>query len=148
MPKKYIVRLSSEERTFLKNLIKKGKVAAYKRLHAEILLKADVSEEGPSWTDAKIREAFSVTVQTVERIRKRLVIDGFDAAINRAKPIQPKLRKLDGSQEAKLIALSCSKPPLGRGRWTLRLLADKMVELEYVDKLSYETVRQVLKKMK
>jgi len=146
MPKKYIVRLSPEERAQLEELVNKGRAAAYKRLHSQILLKADIGEEGPGWKDIKISEAFDVTVQTVERIRKRLVGQGLEAAINRAKPVRVKSRKLDGEQEAHLIAMACSEPPEGQARWSLRLLADKMVELEYVDTISHETVRQTLKK--
>ena len=100
MSKKYIVRLSSDERSKLEGLVSKGKAAAYKRLHAQILLKADISKEGPSWIDKKISEAFDVTVQTVENVRKRLVEEGLDAAIGRAKRSRVKSRKLDGEQEA------------------------------------------------
>ena len=108
MAKKYIVRLSSEERRELEQLIKKAKAAAYKRLHAQILLKADISEEGAGWKDTRIKEAFNVTIQTVERIRKRLVEQGLEAAINRAKASRVKPTKLDGEQEAHLVALTCS----------------------------------------
>lgn len=146
MAKKYIVRLTHDERSELENLIKKGKTASYKRLHAQILLKADVSEEGPGWTDNKISEAFEVNPKTIERVRQRLVEEGFEAAINRAKAKQFKSKKLDGEQEAHLVALICSSPPEGNARWALRLLADRMVELEYVESISHETIRQVLKK--
>ena len=148
MTKKYIVRLSIDERQQLETLIKTGKAAAYKRLHAQILLKSDVSEQGSSWTDEKIKAAFDVGLRTVERVRQRLVEHGLDAAINRAKASRTKSRKLDGDKEAHLIALTCSEPPEGRSRWTLRLLADTMVELNYVDSLGHETVRQTLKKTK
>jgi len=143
--KKYVVRLTCEEREKLTNMVNKGKVAAYKRLHAQILLKADESERGPRWTDQKIAESFEVSTRSTERIRKNLVEGGIDAATSRAKGGGRK-RKLDGSQEAHLIALACSDPPEGRCQWTLKLLADKMVELRYTDTLSYETVRRVLKK--
>ena len=146
MAKKYIVRLSSEERIELETIVSKGKVAAHKRLHAQVLLKADISEAGPCWTDAQISDAFDITVQTVENIRQRLVQKGLDAAIKRAKRSGTRLTKLDGEQEAYLVALTCSDPPEGRARWSLRLLADQMVELNYVDEISHETLRQTLKK--
>lgn len=148
MPKKYIVRLSSDERQDLENLVKKGKAAAYKRLHAQILLQADVSEAGPGWTDRQIEAAFPITLRTIERLRKRLVEDGLEAALNRAKRSRVKSKKLDGEQEAYLVALACSQAPEGHARWSLRLLADKLVELNYVDTISHETVRQALKKTK
>jgi len=116
MPKKYIVRLSADERKELKALVNKGKAAAYKRLHAQILLKADISEKDSQWTDKKISEAFDVGLRTVERIRQRLVEGGLESAINRAKQERMKSRKLDGEQEAYLIALSCSEPPEGSAR--------------------------------
>lgn len=148
MSKKYIVRLSSDERVELEELVKKGKVAAYKRLHAQILLKADISEGSPGWTDTRIQEAFNVTIRTIERLRKRLVEQGLETALNRAKRSRVKSTKLDGEQEAHLVALTCSEAPEGQARWSLRLLADKMVELDYIDTISHETVRQALKKMK
>lgn len=145
--KKYVVALSLEERETLESLVSKGKVAAYKRKHAQVLLKADQGEHGPGWPDHRISEAFSVGTRTVERIRQRLVERGLNSAIERAKQINRKARKLDGEQEAYLVALTCQEqPPSGHARWTLRLLAKKMVELNYVDTLSYETVRRVLKK--
>ena len=147
MVKKYVVRLTAEERKKLKQMVNKGKVATYKRLHAQILLKADESERGPAWTDQKIAESFEVSTRSIERIRKNLVEGGIDAATSRASGGGRK-RKLDGSAEAHLIALACSDPPEGRCQWTLQLLADKIVELKYVDTLSYETVRRVLKKTK
>jgi len=145
MAKKYVVRLSCEEHDKLQELVKKGRAAAYKRMHAQILLKADVNNEDSGWTDQQISEAFGVTTRTVERVRERLCTQGLDAAIDRAKG-SGKRRKLDGSQEAHLIALVCSEPPEGRNRWTLRLLADRYVQLGHVEELSYETVRQLLKK--
>ena len=145
--KKYIVRLSEEERQYLIDLVRKGKVAAYKRRNAQILLKADIGEEGPGWTDEKIVEVLGVSVRTVERLRKRLCTQGFEKCLLRVKG-SGRNRKLDGVQEARLIALVCSSSPEGSARWTLRMLADKMVELDYIDDLSYETVRQVLKKTK
>ena len=146
MAKKYIVRLSSEERKELANIVSKGKAAAHKRLHAQVLLKADISEEGSCWTDVAISNAFDITVRTIENIRKRLVQKGLEAAINRSKRSGTKSTKPDGEQEAHLVALTCSEPPEGQARWSLRLLADHMVELNYVDEVSHETVRQTLKK--
>ena len=137
--KKYIVRLTLEERKYLNNIIHKGKVAAYKRLHAQILLKADISEDGPGWKDIKIADTFNISVRTVERVRERLVELGLESAINHAASGKSRPHKLDGEKEAYLIALSCSEPPDGRSRWTLRLLAGKMIELKHVDSLSPET---------
>jgi len=144
--KRYIVRLSLEERETLEQLVNRGKAAAYKRRHAQILLKADVSENGSNWTDNQISKAFNVSSRTVERVRQRLVENGMDAALARAKQKRHRSPSLDGEGEAHLVALSCQDPPAGYARWTLRLLAGKMVELEYVNSLSHETVRQVLKK--
>ena len=140
--KKYIVTLTNDERLTLDKLISAGKGAARRIAHARILLKADQGH-----IDEAIAEAVEVSRPTVERVRKRFVEEGLDAALDprrREKPPRP--RKLDGRQEAQLIALACSAPPAGRVRWTLCLLADKMVELKYVDSLSYETVRRTLKK--
>jgi transposase len=148
MSKKYVVRLSSEERHELESLVRTGKAAAYKRMHAQILLKADVSPVGDGWVDTRISEAFEISVRTVENVRQRLIEGGLAAAIGRATSSGTRARKLDGEQEAHLIALSCQKPPEGRCRWSLRLLADQMVELHYVDQISHETVRQTLKKTK
>jgi transposase len=128
-------------------LVTKGEVAAYKRKHAEILLKADQGEYGPGWADQRIAEAFDVGLRTVERVRQRLVESGLQAAIELAKQVHRKAPKLDGEQEAHLIALACQEqPPQGYARWTLRLLAKQMVAFEHVDELSHETVRRVLKK--
>ena len=146
MAKKYIIRLSLEERAELSSLVNKGKAAAYKRLHSQILLKSDINEAGPGWSDQKIAEAFDVSIPTIERLRKRLVKEGLESALNRVKQKKVRRCSLDGEQEAHLIALTCSDPPGGYGRWTLRLLSDQMVELNYTDKVSHETVRQVLKK--
>ena len=146
MAKKYIVRLTEEERSYLDSLVRKGKIAGYKRLHAQILLKADISALGEGWQDSRISDAFDVSIRTVERVRMQLVEQGLDAALERAKPSRAHLRVLDGENEAHLIALACSEAPEGRSRWTLRLLGQKMVELGYVDSVSYETIRQTLKK--
>jgi hypothetical protein len=146
MNKKYIVRLSEEERRQLTELTRKGKVAAYKIRHAHILLQADV--QGPAWTDQRIAESLSVHVNTVLGVRQRLVEQGLEAALNRKKQAHPsRAPRLDGEGEARLIALRCSAPPAGHARWTLRLLADQAVALEIVTAISHETVRQALKKM-
>lgn len=144
--KKYIVRLSGEEREQLEALVKKGRAAAYKRLHAQILLTADVGEGGPGWKDQPISQALGVSTRTVERVRERLVEQGLEAALDRALPQRYKPLKLDGEGQAQLVALACSTPPEGRRRWTLQLLADRLVSLGCVEKISYETVRQALKK--
>jgi len=145
--KKYIVRLSQKERQDLKQFISSGKRLAQLFTRARILLKADQGEEGPGWPDEKISQALDVTVQTVERIRKQLVEKGFDAVLNRQQYSQKVSRKkIDGDAEAHLIAISCGRPPEGRSNWSLRLLADRMVELGYVESISYETVRKTLKK--
>lgn len=144
--KRYIVTLTEEERTMLLNLISAGKAAARKLTHARILLKADCAADRVGWADAAISEALEVSPSTIARVRQLFVEEGLEAALSRKKPRRQYMRKLDGEQEAHLIALSCSPAPEGRDRWTLRLLADKMVVLEYVDSVSHETVRQVLKK--
>jgi transposase len=145
--KKYKVTLTAEERNSLQDLIAAGKASAQKLAHARILLKADAAPDGPAWPDARIAEAVEVNVTTVERVRERFVEHGLDAALDRKKQARPsRPRKLDGQAEARLVALACSEPPPGRDRWTLRLLADQLVELEVVDTVSTEAVRQVLKK--
>ena len=130
----------------MESLIHTGKVAAHKRLHAEILLKADISEWVEKWLDSQISEAFGVSTRTIERVRERLVQQGLESALNRAEPSRVKSRTIDGENEAHLIALSCGEPPEGRSRWTLRLLGQHMVELGYVENVSHETIRQALKK--
>lgn len=145
--KKHIVRLSSEERKKLKKIVTSGRGAARMFTRARILLKADQGDEGPGWSDEKISEALEVTVQTIERVRKQLVEEGFDAVLSRREYTQKVSRKkIDGEVEARLIALSCSEPPAGRARWTLRLLAEKVVELGYMESISHEAIRQTLKK--
>ncbi len=144
--KTWRVTLTDAERTGLHELIAAGKAPARKLTHARILLKADESSGGPGWSDRAIAEALEVSLPTVGRGRKRYVTEGLDAALNHRPPKAHRPHKLDGHQEAHLIALACSEPPAGRARWTLRLLADKMVELEYVDSVSHVTVWQTLKK--
>ena len=129
----------------MQQLIRSGTVAARTLTHARILLKAECGPDGPAWTDQAISAALDVSIPTIERVRRTLVLDGFDAALQR-KPAPPRSRKLDGRQEAHLIALACSPVPEGHKRWTLQLLAEQLVELEDLDGLSPETVRQVLKK--
>ncbi len=147
--KKYIVRLSKDEREKLKKLSTSGRGPARIFTRARILLKADQSDEGPEWPDEKISEALDVTVQTVERIRKQLVEEGFEVVLSRREYKQKVSRKkIDGDVEAHLVALSCSEPPEGRARWTFRLLADKIVELGYLETISHEAIRQTLKKTK
>lgn len=143
---KYVVRLTSGERQTLQAMVDRGQGAADKLLRARMFLKADVSDEGPGWTDEQIAEAFEVGLSTVHRLRQRLVEEGLDAALLRKPQSARRPAKLDGAQEAKLIAIACSQPPGGRARWTLQLLADKLVELKVVDSISDETVRQRLKK--
>ena len=147
MAKKYVVQLTEEERTELKSLVRKGTVAAHKRLHAEILLKADISEWGDKWQDERISDAFGISIRTVARVRERLVTGGLESALNRAKSSRTKRKVIDGENEAHLIALTCSDAPEGHSRWTLRLLGQRMVELGYVESVSHETIRQTLKKM-
>lgn len=144
MAKRYRVTLTAEEREDLGRLISRGKADARKLAHARVLLQADMSEGGPGWTDAAISEAVRVSVRTIERVRQRFVEDGLEAALLPKPSPRVYARKLDGEQEAKLIALACSGPPEGKARWTLRLLAERMVELEVVPELSHETVRRVL----
>lgn len=145
--KKYIVRLTEEERKTLKKIKKTGKRAAQIITRAAILLKADQSERGPAQTDEQISAALEVTVQTVERVRKQLVEEGFAAALTRRPYVQKNpQKKIDGTVQAHLIALSCNEPPEGYARWTLRLLAERLVELHYVDSISHESVRTTLKK--
>src|ERR1700741_2630817 len=146
MNKKFIVRLSEEERAICREVIKKLKGSAQKVRRAQILLKADA--DGSGWIDSRIAEAFNCRVQTIENLRKRLVTEGFDLALEGKKRQEPPTPpKLDGEGEAKLIAMRLGKPPTGYGHWTLQLLADELVALEVVDSISHETVRKTLKKM-
>jgi transposase len=147
MNKIYRVTLTPAERQELQHLLARGKADVRRLKHAQILQKADQADGGPAWPDSRIADALQVAITTVERVRRRFVEDGLAAALSPYRSgTRLYTRKLDGAQEAQLIALACSKPPDERGRWTLRLLAQCMVELAYVDSLSYETVRQTLKK--
>jgi transposase len=147
MAKRYVVRLSEEERKQLTGLLGKRVLASKKRMRAQVLLKADASQEGPGWIDSRTAEAFNVSVVTVEKIRKSYVLEGLEAAIERKKQCRPSRQPvLDGQKEARLVALCCGTVPAGHGRWTLSLLTDKLVELKIVEKISKETVRQALKK--
>ena len=145
--KRYKVTLDAQERQDLHDLIAAGQAAARKLTHARILLKADAAEGGPAWPDHQIADALEVSVATVERVRQRFVEEGLDAALDRKRRERPAREvKLDGRAEARLIALACSAPPEGRAVWTMRLLADKLVELEVVDSICDETVRLALEK--
>ena len=147
MAKRYVVELTSTERRELQELISKGRASALRQRRARILLKADVGPEGPGWTDQQIAEAVEVTVLTVERTRRLLVEQGLDKTLEPRPRLRPTREpKLDGAKEAHLIALACSDPPKGQARWTLRLLADRFVQLGHVESLSHETVRKTLKK--
>ena len=141
---KYAVRLTDEQRAALRTLVGRGVAPARRLAHARILLKADRGEGGAAWSDAAIAGALEIHPSTVARVRRQFVADGLDAALDRRAPRREYARKLDGEQEAHLIALTCGTPPEGRARWSLRLLADELVRLEVVDTVSYETVRQTL----
>jgi transposase len=146
MRKKYIVRLSESERKMLEQVVKSLKGSSLKVRRAQVLLKADA--DGPAWTDATIAEAFGCRTKTVENIRERFVTEGFEVTLDgqpRGKP--PRAKLLDGEQEAKVIALRLGTPPKGFANWSLRLLADRIVELQIVGSISHETVRRTLKKM-
>jgi hypothetical protein len=145
MQKRYVVRLTDQERSELRDIIKKLKGTGQKVRRAQILLKADA--DGPNWTDERIADAFSCRTRTIEKIRQRLVERGFEDTLHRMERAQPPVEKLlTGDQEARIIATRLGSPPKGYANWTLRLLARKVVELEIVDSVSYETVRRTLKK--
>ena len=145
MEKKYIVRLTDEERETLRSVVKKLSGSSQKVRRAQVLLKADA--DGPNWTDKRIAEAFSCRTKTVENIRQRLVTEGFDVVLNgKKREMPPRNNRLDGEQEAKVIALRLGPPPKGFANWSLRLLAEKVVELEIIESVCHETVRQTLKK--
>tara|TARA_Y100000031_G_scaffold5267_1_gene6470 strand:- start:469 stop:975 length:507 start_codon:yes stop_codon:yes gene_type:complete len=147
--KRYVVDLTAEERAHLKNLIGKGKAAAPTLLKARILLKADAGPMGAGWADERIAEALETNVGMVYRMRRRLVEEGFEAALGRKRRETPPVKPVfDGEKQAKLTALACSKPPKGRCKWTLRLLAEKVVELEIVESVHFNTVGRALKKIR
>lgn len=146
MHQNYAVILTEGERAHLEQLIAAGTAPARKLAHARVLLKADKGPGGPGWVDARIADAVEISQPTISRIRQQFVEAGLEAALNRRAPRRVYARKLDGEQEARLIALACGEPPAGHARWTLRLLADKLVELEVVATVSHETVHRVLKK--
>lgn len=154
MPKKkYIVSLTSQERAYLDKLTTTGKTSAYKINHARVLLLADTNRESGGWIDQAMPTAgyayastINISTSTIERVRQRFVEEGLEQALNRQPQSQRKPRRLDGEQEAHLVAVTCSTPPSGFSRWTLRLLAERLVELEEIESISHETVRQILKK--
>lgn len=143
---KYLVQLDDSERGRLQEMVDRGQGSKTIRNRALILLKADEGEHGPAWADAKIAEAFDVGVRTVERTRRLLVTEGFEAVLSRKPSSNRQYRKLDGAQEAELVKLACSKPPKGRVRWTLQLLADRLVERKVVASIGREAVRTTLEK--
>jgi hypothetical protein len=143
--KRHIVVLSEAERARLHTMIGRGVAPASALTHARILLKANQGEAGPGWTDAAIAVAVEVNPATVARVRQRYVTAGLEAALHRKPPTRRYHHRLDGEQEARLVALACSAPPEGRKRWTLRLLAERLVALEVIESVSHETVRQALK---
>ena len=147
MYKRYVVRLTDEERERLEALVRRGRAHARKLLYARILLKTDASSEaGPAWNDERIADALETSADTVTRERRRFVEDGLEVALMSKKPGKPRRRVLDGRAEAHQVALVCSEPPEGRSRWTLRLLAGRMVDLGHVGTVSRQTVRRTLKK--
>lgn len=146
MPAQYRIRLSTDEQQQLKDIIHQAKAAKHKRIHAQILLCLD--ENGPKLTELQTSQSCGVSTKTVQRTRKRCVLEGLDIAVNSKFNGIARPRKLQGEQQAALIALACSEPPKGRNRWTLQLLADRMVELEHVDSISDQTIGRALKKTK
>ena len=148
MPKKiYVVKLTAGERGELEGVVKKGKAAGWKIQRAHALLKCDQGRDGPGWIDARIAEAFKCTARSLENWRKQAVEEGPLSLLERkARQTPPTPPKLDGEQQAQLVKLACSQPPEGRARWTMRLLAERLVQLEVVDEISHETVRRALKK--
>jgi transposase len=143
---KYVIRLGVEERGQLQAMIDEGRGSKSVRKRARILLKADESEQGPGWTDERVAEFAEVGLSTVHRIRQRFVEEGFDAAVFRKSATNRRYRKLDGAAEARLVAEACSPPPKGRAHWTLKLLGDRLVELEIVESIGTTTVHRTLKK--
>lgn len=147
MPAKRVVCLTADQRRRCQSVVKSGKAHARTVLHANVLLKTDTSPDGPGWTDAAIAEAFGVTTVTVANIRWAMVEQGLEAALSHYKgPRREYQQKLDGHQEAQVIAIACSTPPEGAKRWSLRMIRDRMIELGYVDEISHETVRMTLKR--
>lgn len=146
MRQKYVVHLYPDERAYLQGLIAAGIAPARKLTRARILLKSDQGQDGPGWVDMRVADAVETSQPTVARVRKQYVEEGLAATLNRRSPTRVYARKLDGEQEAQLIALACSEPPAGRADWSLRLLADQLVDLEIVDEISHQTVGRVLKK--
>ena len=145
MARRYVVRLTAEERAGLEGLVRAGKTQAYRIKHAHILLAVDA--DGPAWTNEQAAKAFRCHTNTVTNVRQRFVEGGLEVALERKKQQRPSLTpKLDGEGEARLIAIACSPPPEGRAKWTLKMLADRLVELEVVDSISDQTVRRTLKK--
>ncbi len=144
--RKYVLKLTADERVWLEAMVSKGKAAAWKIRHAHVLLKMDQGEDGPGWDDARIAEAFGMTTRSLEAWRKRAVEEGPHALFERHYPARPHCRKLDGAGEAQLVKLACSQAPDERSGWTLNLLAGRLVELEVVESISRETVRRTLKK--
>src|SRR5450631_1366843 len=144
MLKKYIVRLTDAERELLTEVVGKFKGTSQKVRRAQVLLKADA--DGPGWTDARIAEAFDCRTKTVENIRERFVVEGFEVTLDGKARVEPRPKLLDGEQEAKVIAMRLGSPPVGFANWTLRLLAEQVVALEIVESISHETVRRTLKK--
>ena len=143
---KHVVRLTAADRRELERMARCGRHPARTLVHARILLKADAAKGSPGWDDAAIAEALDCGTRTVARVRKKYAEGGLDVALHRKKPTGRQYRKLDGDQEARLVAIACSAPPAGKARWTLKMLADRLVELEVVDAVSDETVRRTLKK--
>ncbi len=146
MAKKYVLKLTAEERAELARLVRKGNVAGWKVQRAQALLKCDQGPEGPAWADARVAEAFGVTTRSLESWRKRAVEGGPMGLLQRKPRATSAVPKLEGENEARLTALACSRPPKGLARWSLRLLAERLVELEVVGAVSHETVRRALKK--
>jgi transposase len=143
---KYVVRLTVADRRELERMARSGRHPARTLVHARILLKADAAKGSPGWDDAAIAQALDCGTRTVARVRKKFADGGLDLALHRKKPTGRQYRKLDGQQEARLVAIACSTPPAGKARWTLKMLADRLIELEVVDAVSDETVRRMLKK--
>ena len=146
MAKKYRVELSLDERTILADIMQKDKAARHKKNRARMLLKLDQGERGPGWTDTRVAEAFDCTVQAIERLRKKLVTEGFDGILKHGNQGNSYARKIFGKEEAHLIALACSAAPEGHCRWTVRLLAEKVVELKIMESCGKSAVHEVLKK--